>query len=170
MLLDAPTQPSLSLARTRRTSLLILTLLVFAGFSFPGITLLRDLNDPALSGPGIPHHAISLHRDLTDRFTTWARARVASRAAAGASLHDVPSTEWPMFSAVFYLLGTVELERAAQSGLISADEAPMRYAAPAVEAARALLIDPVEHTWVRTHWGDDYLHRQNVFFRALLIS
>jgi hypothetical protein len=40
----------------------------------------------------------------------------------------------------------------------------------AVEAARALLLDPVHHTWVRTHWGDDYLHEENVFFRSLVIA
>src|SRR5262249_49813699 len=33
-----------------------------------------------------------------------------------------------------------------------------------------LILDPVHHTWVRTHWGDGYLHRENVFFRSLLIS
>ena len=40
----------------------------------------------------------------------------------------------------------------------------------AIEAARALIIDPVEHSWVRTHWGKDYLHEQHVFFRSLLIA
>lgn len=172
MLLDArdSTRAPLSLSTARRSSLLGLGLVVFACFAWPGLMLLRDLTDPALRGPGIPRHALSLHRDLTERFTVWANARVASRAAAQASLHDVPSTEWPMFSAVFYLLGTVELERAAAAGLIAPDEAPMRYAGPAVEAARALLVDPVEHSWVRTHWGADYLHRENVFFRSLLIA
>jgi hypothetical protein len=154
----------------RRASLVGLGLVVGACFAWPGLSLVRDLTDPAMSGPGIPRHAVSLHRDLTDRFAAWAQARRSSRAAASASLHDVPSTEWPMFSAVFYLLGTLELERAAASGLIPHDEAPMRYAGKAVEAAREMIVDPVEHTWVRTHWGAGYLHRQNVFFRSLLIA
>jgi hypothetical protein len=42
--------------------------------------------------------------------------------------------------------------------------------ARAIAAARALLLDPVHHSWVRTHWGEDYLHEENVFFRALLIG
>jgi hypothetical protein len=46
----------------------------------------------------------------------------------------------------------------------------MRYAGPAVEAARDLIVDPSHHAWVRTHWGDDYMHDENVFFRALVIS
>jgi hypothetical protein len=40
----------------------------------------------------------------------------------------------------------------------------------AAAAARDLPLDPVHHTWVRTHWGDDYLHRENFFFRSLLIA
>ncbi len=172
MLLDTQTvgRTSLSLSTVRGVSLAVLAVVVGACFTWPGVTLVRDLADPAMAGPGIPRHAVSLHRDLTERFTVWARERSTSRRAAAASLHDVPSTEWPMFSAVFYLLGTVELERAARAGLIPESEAPMRYAGPAVEAARALITDPVEHSWVRTHWGPNYLHTQNVFFRALLIS
>jgi hypothetical protein len=46
----------------------------------------------------------------------------------------------------------------------------MDYAAGAVAAARDLVLDPTHHTWVRTHWGDGYLHRENVFFRSLLIA
>jgi hypothetical protein len=172
MLLDTQTvgRAWLSLSTVRGASLAVLAVVVGACFTWPGVTLVRDLADPAMAGPGIPRHAVSLHRDLTERFTGWARERGVSRRAAGASLHDVPSTEWPMFSAVFYLLGTVELERAAHAGLIPESEAPMRYAGPAVEAARSLITDPVEHSWVRTHWGPNYLHTQNVFFRALLIS
>jgi hypothetical protein len=40
----------------------------------------------------------------------------------------------------------------------------------AIEAAAALVADPIHHTWVRQHWGTDYLHTQNVFFRSLLIA
>jgi hypothetical protein len=139
-------------------------------FFLPGLSVVRDLRDPAMSQPGIPRRAIDLHQDLTPRFEEWARERVASGRAAGAPLHDVPTTEWPIFTAVFYLMATEELQAAAERGEISEDEAPMRYAAPAVEAARDLIVDPVHHTWVRTHWGDDYLHRENVFFRSLLIA
>ena len=73
-----------------------------------------------------------------------------------------------MFTSVFYLLATEELERAYERGEI--DVSPMRYAGPAVQAARDLIVDPSHHAWVRTHWGDDYMHDENVFFRALVIS
>lgn len=155
----------------RLAALAILSLLALAGFVWPGIELARDLSDPALAGPGIPRRAVQLHRDLTPRFSEWAEARVASGAAARAPLHDVPTTEWPMFSAVFYLMGTRALTEAAARGELDADALGDPEArARAIAAARALLLDPVHHTWVRTHWGEDYLHDENVFFRSLLIG
>ena len=33
-----------------------------------------------------------------------------------------------------------------------------------------LITDPVHHTWVRQHWGEDYLYDRNVFFRSLLLG
>jgi len=150
-------------------TLLVVTTL---GAGWPGVELARDLADPALAGPGVPRRAVALHHDLTPRFADWAEARVATGAAAHAPLHDVPTTEWPMFSAVFYLLATRELSDAVARGEL-APEALADHeneTRRAIEAARALLLDPVHHTWVRTHWGDGYLHRENVFFRSLLIA
>ncbi len=136
----------------------------------PGVALVRDLRDPALAGPGVPQRSINLHRDLTPRIERWARDRIASGRAAHTELHDVPTNEWPMFTSVFYLLGTRELEAAWQRGELGDAPEPLSYARGAIDAARDLVIDPVHHTWVRTHWGDDYFHRQDVFFRALVIS
>ena len=137
----------------------------------PGVALVRDLTDAGLAAPNrTPQRAITLHRDLTPRIARWARDHVASGRAAHFSLHDVPTTEWPIFTAVFYLLGTEQLEAAWRRGELGDAPEPMSYARVAVDAARDLVVDPVHHTWVRTHWGDDYLHRENVFFRALVIS
>lgn len=149
---------------------LVVLALAFSAFTFPGIALIRDLADPAISGPGIPARAVSLHRDLTPRITTWARERVASGRAAEAPLHDVAITEWPMFTAVFYLMATAEMQAAWDRGDRSLPEPPMPRAADAVQAARDLILDPAHHTWVRTHWGDGYMHRENVFFRSLVIA
>src|SRR6202020_2412803 len=106
---------------------------------------------------------------LTPRFEQWARERVASGRAATAPLHHVPTTECPLFSAVFYLMATEALEDAFQAG-DHANGEPREYADAAIHAAKDLLVDPTHHTWVRTHWGDGYMHRENVFFRALLIA
>jgi hypothetical protein len=149
------------------------SLLAFAAAWFcllPGLLIARDLTDPALAGPGIPRRAVTLHRDLTPRIEHWARERIASGRAADALLHDVPTTEWPLFTAVFYLMASEELEAAARRGDRPSEEAPLTYSRSALDAARDLLIDPVHHTWVRIHWGDDYLHRENFFFRSLLIA
>ncbi len=48
--------------------------------------------------------------------------------------------------------------------------APAVYARDTIEACKDVLVDPVHHTWVVTHWGDDYMHEQNVFFRSLVIA
>lgn len=157
---------------TRNTVLrwLVLVLVSVTVFLWPGLCLVRDLRDPAMRGPGTPQRAITMHRDLTPRIQRWAREHVASGRAAHAALHDVPTTEWPMFTAVFYLLGTEQLEAAWRRGELGDAPEPMSYARGALDAARDLVVDPVHHTWVRTHWGEDYLHRENVFFRALVIS
>ncbi len=119
---DAPIapapRPSTAPSRARIAWLLALSLLAGWFLFWPGVELARDLTDPALSGPGIPRRAVRVHRALTTPFAEWAEARVASGAAATAPLHDVPSTEWPMFSAVFYLMGARALGEAAARGEI----------------------------------------------------
>jgi len=77
----------------------------------PGFALLRDIADPAMQGPGIPHRARIIHGTITPRIAAWANDRIAQRSATNAPLHDVPTTEWPMFTAVFYLMGTEAPQR-----------------------------------------------------------
>ncbi len=150
---------------------LVVVAAVAAGvFLHPGWHLVRDLRDPALGGPGIPERAWRMHWDLTPRVQAWAEERVDSQAAAEAPLYDVPTTEWPMFTAVFYLLATEQLQVAWQRGEGKGREAPLSYGRGAIDASRRLLLDPAHHTWVRTHWGDGYMHRENVFFRSLIIA
>lgn len=156
------------LLRLARVALLVLV--TGALFLSPGLALVRDLADPHLGAPGIPARAIENHRRLAPRIASWARERIDSHRAESAALHDVPTTEWPMFTSVFYLLATEQLEAAWQRGELGDAEEPMAYARQAVDAARDLVIDPSHHAWVRTHWGEGYLHRENVFFRALVIS
>jgi hypothetical protein len=148
----------------------LVAMVLSALFLSPGVALVRDLADPALAGPGTPGRAVRMHRDLAPRVQAWARDRVASGQAASAPLHDVATTEWPMFTAVFFLMGTEQLQAAWQRGELGGAPAPMSYARGAVDAARDLVLDPSHHTWVRTHWGEDYMHREDVFFRSLVIA
>ncbi|MBU4198362.1 MAG: hypothetical protein KKG09_09075 [Verrucomicrobia bacterium] len=137
----------------------------------PGFILVHDLMDPNLRQPGgIPRMAWRVHASLTPHYEHWARARVASGRAGHLQLNDVPSTEWPMFGSVFYLAATENLQRAWDKGEHGSRIAPKVYARAAIEAAAELILDPIHHTWVRTHWGPNYLHHENVFFRAMIIQ
>ncbi len=48
--------------------------------------------------------------------------------------------------------------------------APKVYAKGAIEAATSLVIDPIQASWVKKHWGENYLKTENVFYRMLVIS
>jgi len=163
---------SRSWTRSPARALSALLLAAVAGYFFllPGLTVARDLQDDAIRAPGMPRIAWRVHRALTPRIEAWARERVASGRAAHVALHDVPTTEWPIFTSVFYLMATDALETRYRAADAGSNEPPAVYARGAVRAARDLLVDPSHHTWVRTHWGDDYLHREDVFFRSLLIA
>ncbi|MCP4639333.1 MAG: hypothetical protein GY851_02815 [bacterium] len=136
----------------------------------PAIFVWRNIVDPALKTGDIPREAWRLHRYLTPRYEKWARARIASRKAADVHYLDVPATEWPLYGCVFYLWGTEHLQAAYEKDPSLAREAPVESAHDTIEACKDLLLDPVHHTWVKTHWGDDYMHEQNVFFRSLIIA
>lgn len=141
-------------------------------FLFPGALLTWDLTDPALRRPvGIPRAAWRVHQHLAPRYEQWARERITSGKAAQVGLYDVPATEWAMFGSVFFLSATENLQREWERQPDRPPHtAPAIYAHGAIEAAADLVLDPIHHTWVRTHWGPDYLHRENVFFRAMLIQ
>ena len=160
----------LSLSTLRVLNLLLVAAVTGWFFLAPGVTMVRELSDDALGQPGVPEKVWRMHHDLSPRIETWARSRVVEESGKEASLYDVPTTEWPMFTAVFYLLATEELQSAWEKGAHRDEPAPVVRARGAVDAARDLIVDPSNHAWVRTHWGDDYLHRENVFFRSLLIS
>lgn len=136
----------------------------------PGLLVIRNIADPAVRGPGISRLAWTTHRSLTMHYGPWARARIASQKAANLYLYDVPSTEWPMFGSVYYLWATEALQAAWDKDHSLSPQAPKVYARAAIEAATDLILDPIHHTWVKQHWGDNYLHTQNVFFRTLLIA
>ncbi|MFC1462667.1 hypothetical protein ACFLQU_03585 [Verrucomicrobiota bacterium] len=147
-------------------------LVAFAVYVFilPGAFVVHYLADPNIRGEGIPEIAWRLHRDVTPRYERWARRRVASGQAGHLYLYDVPSTEWPMFGSVYYLWATEALQKAWEEDNNLSPEAPRVYARKTIEAAVDLILDPVHHTWVKTHWGEDYMHNENVFFRALIIA
>ncbi|HXF10765.1 MAG TPA: hypothetical protein VN625_08280, partial [Desulfuromonadaceae bacterium] len=124
--------------------------------------------DPNLRQPGIPRVAWRLHKELSPKLQRWAENRLKSGRAAELSTSDISGTEWPLFGAVFYLWATESL----QDELAEEKETapPNVYARAAIDAATRLVIDPAQANWVKIHWGQDYLKRENVFYRMLVIS
>lgn len=150
---------------------------VMTGFAFvfglfPFGYVVANLGDPALQAPGMPRSAEWIHKRLSPRFETWARERVASKRATELTTDDLVETEWPLFGGAFYLWATEALEERDHltPDPVVASALPSRYAAGAIGAAAALMTDPAQATWVKQHWGEDYLERENVFYRMLLLA
>jgi len=144
--------------------------LAFSFFIYPPARALVDIQDPALSHGGIPKASWRLYRNLTPRYAAWARNRVAQGRAENLSINNISGTEWPLFGSVFYLWGIENLQAAWDAGDHSSGVEPKVFARDAIVAASELVVDPRHAGWVRKHWGDDYLHRENVFYRMLVIA
>ncbi len=139
-------------------------------FIVPAAMMICDLGDPGLRGQSVPRCAWCWYRALSPRYEKWARQRVASGVAAELTTGNISGTEWPLFGSVFYLWATEALQEAAEEHPALCSVPPSHYARGAIEAAAALVADPNHAGWVRQHWGDDYLEKENLFYRMLLIS
>jgi hypothetical protein len=136
----------------------------------PVVRVVHDLADPDLRQAAIPRSAWRLHRTLTPKFEQWAKARLASGRATQLSTQDISGTEWPLFGSVFYLWATESLQGSWETNRLQSAEAPRAYAKKAVDEAARLVIDPHQASWVKKHWGTNYLKTENVFYRMLVIS
>jgi hypothetical protein len=149
----------------------VLVVLLAAGLLvYPAVRAALSISDPALQEPGVPKAAWRLYRNLTPRYARWARERVAQGRAEGLSTGNISGTEWPLFGSVFYLWGIENLQAAWDAGEHGAGVEPKVFAKEAIIAASELVIDPKHATWVKKHWGEDYLQRENVFYRMLVIA
>jgi hypothetical protein len=151
-------------------NVIILLFLSLYFLIIPFCIMIYYLADPRLKDDRIPRIAFNVHRSISPEYENWARRRVASGRAKKLSLYDIAGTEWPVFGSVFYLWATESLQQAWEQDEHRTSPAPKVYAAGAIEAAVQLVADPNHAAWVRQHWGHDYLHRENVFYRMLLIS
>lgn len=139
-------------------------------FLIPGLRLVSDLNDPALCSGAIPRAAWRLHTSLAPRYAAWAKKRAASQRAEQLGTENVAGTEWPLFGSVFYLWSMESLQHAWEIDPSQSPVAPTVYARDAIEASVNLVTDPKQAAWVKQYWGENYLHRQDLFYRFLLIS
>jgi hypothetical protein len=157
-----------SICRYGNTIIIIFLACYF--FFMPLVLMVYYLADPALKKDAVPKFALHLHRRLSGKYEKWARQRVASKRAEKLDVEDIAGTEWPLFGSAFYLWATESLQHQWQKNENLSPTAPKAYAAGAIEAATALVTDPGHAAWVKEHWGQDYLHEENVFYRMLLIS
>lgn len=152
------------------TNAAILSFLAFYFFIIPFCIMIYYLAEPGLKGQGISRLAFHLHRSLSTRYEKWASQRIISGQAEQLSIEDIDGTEWHLFGSVFYLWGTEAIQQAWEKNHRLLHIEPKVYAADAIKAATELVTDPGHAIWVKQHWGTDYLHRENVFYRMLVIS
>ena len=150
-------------------SALVVTGLWFA--LLPGAVSIWYLcTDAGLRGDGPSSFAIRVHQRLTARYPGYARERIASGAATELSIEQIGETEWPLFGSCFYLWATESLQSQWEKDPERFPGQPRIYAYEAIEAAKDVVIDPGHATWVKEHWGADYLQQENCFYRMLVIS
>jgi len=152
------------------TNTIVIIFLSIYFLLLPACLMIHYINDTGLKESKMPGFAYQFHRSLSAKYEKWARGRVVSKKAEGLSLNDISGTEWPVFGSVFYLLATESLQQAWEKNKDLSSAAPKIYAAGAIEVAVELVADPGHASWVKQHWGEDYLHRENVFYRMLLIN
>ncbi|MDB6030079.1 MAG: hypothetical protein JWM16_417 [Verrucomicrobiales bacterium] len=157
------------IAVCRYTNLGIAALAAVFFFLFPAIKVISDLCDPNIRGAGIPRSAWGFHEALSPRYERWATQRLNSARATELSTDNIAGTEWPLFGSIFYLWATESLQDAWAKEHAGAP-APNIYARGAIDAATRLVIDPRQANWVKIHWGTNYLRKENVFYRMLVIS
>lgn len=148
---------------------LALVVLAVTLFWWPAGVLIHAAFDRGVSAEGVPAVAWPLHRSLAPRMEKWASERLVSSAAAQAHPADVAATEWPVFGSAFYLMAMENLQ-AAWDQNHGPSVAPREFAREAIEATGRLVADPNQAEWVRRQWGDDYLKKENLFYRMVLIA
>src|SRR5262249_40388051 len=107
---------------------------------------------------------------LTPRYERWARERTAGGKAAGMSVDNISGTEGPPFGSMFYLWAVENLQTAWEAGDRRNGVGPAQLRRGGGGAASELIIDPNHAAWVRKHWGENYMHRENIFYRMLVIG
>ena len=153
----------------RWAKLILLSLASLWFVLLPVALIIGTLQDPAWRNGRIPEAAYRWHAALGERIGPWADQRNGSERAAQLSINDISGTEWPMFSAVFYLWASEALQEQWQQGPRTGPS-PAENQAASIAALARLIVDPAQADWVRRHWGDGYLHDQNLFYRMLLIA
>ena len=138
-------------------------LFAFLILFYPAAVTLRFALDAQFRRTGESALTVSWFESVAGRYESWADRFLQSRFAAGLEHDNVAATEWPMFGSVFFLVTAADLQR---QGGIDATRGGLRRA---VDKAAEVVVSPDTASWVRQKWGPDYLERENLFYRMLLI-
>jgi hypothetical protein len=129
---------------------------------YPAFTLLGLTRDEGGMLHGQPTALPAWFKRTARSYQSWAEDYLETRRAEQLDPSDVAGTEWPLFGTVFFLMSAEELITRRQLEL----DPPLR---TALELAARVVVDPSTASWVRAKWGDDYLTRENVFYRMLVV-
>lgn len=131
-------------------------------FFYPAFKLIALLQDPGINTTGRPNDLPTSFHATSRRYLRWANGYLESRRSESVSPSDVAATEWPLFGTIFFLSAAEELVKDGSVGLDNELKASLNRAAEVV-------VHPASATWVKHKWGKDYLKRENVFYRMLVI-
>lgn len=143
---------------------LFVILAAFAFCLYPAGVIVKLLADAELRQTGVSSALPDWFEATSTQHVDWAEEYLNSGMAVTVAHTEVAATEWPMFGSVFYLVTAQELH---ESGLVDATTGVVR---DAVERSAEIVASPQTATWVRKKWGDDYLEKENLFYRMLLIK
>ena len=138
-------------------------LLALALCIYPAGVIVQVLLDSELKTTGHSRLLPSWFEAASARHSDWAADYLSSDMAETVEHTEFSATEWPMFGSVFFLVAAQELQ---EQGKIDATTGVIR---EAVERSAEIVASPKTATWVRTKWGEDYLEKENLFYRMLLI-
>lgn len=129
---------------------------------YPAFQILRLTVSESLRERGQVAHLDEWFCATAQRYDRWASDYRQSKHASKVQSEDVAGTEWPLFGSVFYLLSAEELLKSGQIKLSDDVRASLLGAA-------SVVADPVTATWVKNKWGTDYLEKENLFYRMLVV-
>ncbi|MFB3896042.1 MAG: hypothetical protein ACE14V_07045 [bacterium] len=147
-----------------------IAIISFCFFIYPAFVSIKLAIAPSFRKPELNNYTLSMFYTVSKEYEHWANHYRKSKYAGSVATENVAGTEWPMFGSVFYLIIADDIK----SDLASRDPKYLKRVTPqmmkSVEAAAAIVADTTTATWVQQIWGKDYLKKENVFYRMLLIS
>jgi len=136
---------------------------------YPAWVTLRVALDSGFGKPGINSYTLSMFEQVSHRYNKWGNHYLKSQYASKVSWESVAGTEWPIFGSVFYLATAEEILHQLEGKKNWQARRLRKEILKTSEVAARIVADPSTATWVKQQWGENYLTKENVFYRMLLI-